>query len=471
MVATLGIDVGTQGARVVALGPDGAELASARRSWTIRTGADYEQDPAVWWKGVLAATAEVGAATRVPITALSVTATSGTLVLADADMRPVRPAMLWNDKRASDQARRAAETLGDPAIRPGFTLPKAMWVREHEGARWAEAEHLLSAGDWLLARITGAPPVTDITNALKTGADLDLLEWPDALEDLGIPLTMVPPIVLPGAVLGSLGPAFAAATGLASEVRVHAGVTDANAALIAAGVVNVGTWVTTIGTGLSVKGVTDARLSDATGAIYSHRHWQRGWIPSGTSHCGADSIATAFPDADLDALTEAAWEPSRVLVLPLATIGEVFPFRAPAARGFEVGEPRCEADRFRGYLEGIAFVERSAMERFAVEGAGGAVGPQASMGGGASNDAWMRIRASVLGRQTTRPLSTSSAVGAAIIAAAGDADRIGASTLAMVRKGSTFDPEMALVEHYAERYAAFTAELQRRGYLDEDSNT
>lgn len=462
--AVLGIDLGTQGVRVEALSRDGATLADARRGWSITAGDLQEQDPATWWDAMLQAVREVAAAVPGRIQALSVAATSGTLVLADEHLQPVRPAILWHDKRAVREAARAAEVLGENAIRPGFTLAKAMWVREHEPEAWARTRWVLSAGDWMLARLTGAAPVTDPTNALKTGADLDELVWPTSLEACGIDRATLPSIVPTGSLIGTISEAVQAATGLPPETTVHAGVTDANAAQIAAGVVDVGDWVTTIGTGLSIKGVTRSRIRDDVGALYSHRHWSGGWIPSGTSHCGAESLATRFAGEDLQALTAAASEPSDMLVLPLSARGEYFPFRNADATGFEVGAPRSRADHFRAYLEGIAFVERLAMERMAALGAD-VSGPQATMGGGAGNDTWMRIRATVLGRPTTRPANTSSAVGAAVIAAAADPARITASARAMVRPGAQFEPDAALTAHYDSRYAAWLHELASRGYL------
>src|SRR6218665_1995359 len=163
----------------------------------------------------------------------------------------------------------------------------------------------------------------------------------------------------------------------------------------------------------------------------------------------------------------ARYDMSSVIVLPLSTVGEYFPFRVPEARGFEIGNPRDRADLFRGYLEGIAFVERMAMN--AMTAAGAEVdGPQRTMGGGAANPEWLRIRASVLRRPVTRPRETSSAFGAAISALAGDPVAISPLAREIVTDDAVADPSPRSIELYEERFASFQEALTERGYLERE---
>lgn len=478
---SIGVDVGTQGARVVVADATGRVLARASESWPLQADGEdaREQDPARWWAAVVSCTHAVR--TRVAVGAvasISVAATSGTLVLADARGAPVRPAMMWNDKRARAESAQVNRLLRErpPAgyvapQRPTSTLSKAMWVRAHEPEVWARGRWVLSAGDWLLSRLTGAEPVTDYTNALKSGFDLQRLEWPAAIEGVGLDVRSFPDVVAPGTPLGTLSRSAAAELGLPPSVEVVAGVTDANAALVAAGAVTPGAWCTTIGTGLSVKGVSRRRLAD-DGAFYSHRHWSTGWIASATSHCGADSIAHRFPSRPLDELSARgrALPRSSVLVLPLSTVGEFFPFHAPAATGFEVGTPRDEADAFRGYLEGIGFVERMILERMRDAGAD-VLGSQVTMGGGAANADWLGIRAAILGRPVSRMREATSAFGAAIVAAAGAPERICERAAEMTAVATTVDPDPQALDRYTDAFGRWQDELRRRGYLRPPSDS
>lgn len=460
--------MGTQGTRVVVVDERGLVVAWASRSWALQEDSSdvREQDPEVWWNAIIACVHEALASidSNKHVVAISVAATSGTLVLADEKMKPIRPAIMWNDKRARKESAVAAVVLDRPDMRPGFSLAKAMWVLRNEPAVWGQVRHVISAGDWLLARLTGGEPASDYTNAMKTGLDLDTLKWPTELRDLGIDTTLLPRVVAPGSFLGVVTPEIANATGLANTTRVIVGLTDSTAAQVAAGVVDEGQWVTTIGTGLSIKGVSAKRLDDKTGTLYSHRHWTQGWIPTGTSHCGADSLSLRFQGENLADLTEAAPHAlSSTLVLPLTTVGEFFPFHAPDARGFEIGTPTNHADLFRGYLEGIAFVERLGMERMCSSGAE-VVGPQVTMGGGSANDEWMRLRATILNRPTSRPAHTNSAFGAAIVAASTESD-ISSTARRMVKYVATFDPSSQRIEQYEGRYAEFIRALVNHGYL------
>src|SRR6218665_883215 len=184
----LGIDGGTQGPRVIVAERGGRVLASARRTWPLQDDDEdkREQDPEEWWRAVVSCLREVTSLLgRVSVGAVSVAATSGTLVLADDRMRPVRPAMMWNDKRAKLEVDIVNNELREEistAFQPGFTLPKALWVARHEPEIWRAARHVLTAGDWLLCRLTGLAPVSDFTNVFKSGYDLRNNRWPEGLD-------------------------------------------------------------------------------------------------------------------------------------------------------------------------------------------------------------------------------------------------------------------------------------------------
>ena len=73
------------------------------------------------------------------IAGIGVDTTAATVLALDANDRHLRPAIMWMDVRASDQAERIANT-GDPALKyNGFGsvsaewgLPKCLWLKEQE---------------------------------------------------------------------------------------------------------------------------------------------------------------------------------------------------------------------------------------------------------------------------------------------------------------------------------------------------
>jgi sugar (pentulose or hexulose) kinase len=150
---------------------------------------------------------------------------------------------------------------------------------------------------------------------------------------------------------------------------------------------------------------------------------------------------------------------------PLVGTGERFPFISPAAQGFVLGQPGNAMARYAAGLEGAAHLERLAYE--VVGEMGLVVGPKVYItGGGSSSGLWNRVRASVLGRQLARPIVTETAMGAAVLAAAGCwYDSLHTAVAHMVRMAETVDPDPAWTAVYEARYRAFKAELVRRGYL------
>jgi sugar (pentulose or hexulose) kinase len=145
--------------------------------------------------------------------------------------------------------------------------------------------------------------------------------------------------------------------------------------------------------------------------------------------------------------------------------GERFPFCAPEAEGFIVGQPADQAAHFAACMEGVAYLERLSYQTLADLGAevSDAI---SSAGGGARSDAWLQIRADVLGKTVVRPHAADAAVGAAIVAASMEHfDNLTDAAQAMVSIDRTLEPRPEMQQRYSDAYSAFMRELERRGYL------
>src|SRR5215217_3829491 len=111
----LGIDFGTGGARVGIFDPEGTPIVFSEREYTLehpRPGW-AEQDPDEWWSSLVAAVRSAMEESRISpedIAGISVDATSSTVLAMDENDRHMRPAIMWMDVRAADQARRLGET-------------------------------------------------------------------------------------------------------------------------------------------------------------------------------------------------------------------------------------------------------------------------------------------------------------------------------------------------------------------------
>ena len=474
----LGVDVGTQGTRVVCVSASGEVRAHYGEEWYLKRGpgGTHEQDPALWWAATMRSLdgllVKLTASERAAVGAMSVTSTSGTMLLLDGRGAPLRPAIMWDDKRATAESEVANEVLRSVCerngyrFRPTFSLPKALWVRHHEPQVWDRVAVLSHAADWLNSQLIGrGRPLTEPTNALKSGYDLVEDRWPAELASLGVSQEVLPELAASGEVIGHLRSDLAARLGLPPQVAVAIGMTDANTALVSSGAVTSGSWTTGISTGLSVKGVSATHIVDAHGALYCHRHPEMGWIPSCTMHTGGDALTERFGNDRLGGLDDkaAVHGPATVLSFPLQRRGEYFPIYAPQAEGFTIGTPQDETDAYRACLEGVALVEGLAYEACARLGAS-VEGQIVTTGGGSRSRTWSQIRADVLGRPICRPVNEGTAIGAAIVAMAACSDGLQATTRRAVRHTDVVEPDVAMAGYYQGRREELLEAFTARGY-------
>lgn len=479
----VGIDLGTQSVRALAIDDAGAELARAVRPLiSARGGTHHEQDPAQWWAATADALAEMSAslapADRAAVGGVAVAATSGTVVLTGTDGTVRTPGLMYDDARAGVLAIEATEAGGGLwsrlgyRMQPSWALPKLLWWRD-QGLLTAGAR-LAHQPDTITARLVGRPVPADTSHALKSGFDLLAQEWPEqVMADLGISPEVLPPVVRSGTVLGTVSAGAAARTGLPAGTPVVAGMTDGCAAQVGAGALARGSWNAVLGTTLTLKGVSPHLLTDVTGAVYSHLapHGDGAgglWFPGGASSTGAGSITTLFPGHDLDQLTAGAAAATDVpLCYPLTGRGERFPFVAPDARGFGLAGTEDDAIAFAAVCRGVAHVERLCFDL--LDRIGAEIDGRISLtGGGSRNPWWNQLRCDLLGTPVTVPRNAEPAVGMAVLAAgSGSADLIGTARR-MVRVDRVLHPDPQRHAELAEAHNRFVAQLLDRGWIDTD---
>ncbi|HWC86104.1 MAG TPA: FGGY family carbohydrate kinase [Solirubrobacteraceae bacterium] len=472
--AWLGLDLGTQSVRAVAVSASGAVLARGACPLTSRRyGPRHEQDPDEWWSAATeacrAVTAAVGPGS---IAAVSVCATSGTIALVDPAGAPLSHGLMYDDQRATEEAKRVAQAGSDVwaslgyRMQPSWALPKLVWLLR-ERADAAHGARLVHQADFVTRRLIGTEVPTDSSHALKTGYDLLHDAWPEkVMAALGIPAEILPAVVAPGTRLGPVGRGGAEATGLRAGTPVIAGMTDGCAAQLATGALHEGDWSSVLGTTLVLKGVTSELILDPGGALYSHRAPDGRWLPGGASSAGAGVLSERFQGHDLSALDRRAAErePAGVLAYPLLARGERFPFAAPEAEGFLLGEPDDEVDHYAALLQGVAYVERLCFDY--LDHLGAPIDGALTLTGGATRSRyWCQLRADVLGRPARLVEHPEPALGMALLAAA--TDRSVADTAAeMVHIREVIEPRPDRSARFREPYLRLVDELERRGWLE-----
>lgn len=473
----IGLDLGTGGARAVALDLRGRLVAEGRSDFpagaTTVSGACIEQDPQAWTEAACSALRQVRSAlpAAAEILGIAVDATSGTFLLVDAQHMPLTRGLMYDDLRATAEADEVSAVLASDLapygiqIAASFALPKIVHLARTQSELFARCRRVVHQTDWIVGLLCGRYDVTDVSTGLKTGVDPGRMAWPPALESLGVSRDLLPAVVAPGTTIGQVTAQASEMTGLPRGTPVVAGCTDGTAGCLASGARQHGDLNVTLGTTLVFKAVAAEPLLDPQGAVYNHRHPEGGYLPGAASSTGGDWIERHFARADLPAMNAAVEQrvPTDHLAYPLVKRGERFPFASPAATGFglDIADPVL---RFAAGMEGVAFLERLGIER--LEALGLAIGPTVyATGGGAASDTWLRIRASVNRRSYAVPRHAECALGAAVLAAMPRLGSCAEAISRIVSIGKAIDPEPRLVNAYEDRYPQFVNALRERGYF------
>jgi sugar (pentulose or hexulose) kinase len=462
----IGIDVGTQGARVLLTDEKGRPVAAHEEQFPLHR---EEQDPELWWAACLRCLQQLP--DGYPVKAVSVTSTSGTVIPLGHDHRPLHNAIMYSDGRQAAEGAECRQLALEynPGGYTGFNtssgLPKMLWFIRQYPQLLPQLYKFIHAADYIIGKLCGRFDRSDFTNVLKSGYDVEQQRWPEYIwGKLPLRKEWLQEVVPSGT---PLGPVTAAISCLPHTALVVAGMTDGCASQVASGAVNPGEWNTTIGTTLVVKGVTAAAIKDPEDRLYSHRHPEGYWMPGGASNTGADWVTKLFAGR-LDALNEAAAGlcPTAHLVYPLMQQGERFPFIAPQAEGF-APPGLSDEEHFAAGMEGVAYVEKLAYEL--IEKLSGEKVKAVYTAGGASNsNVWLSIRSNVLNLPLHKMQQVSGAAGAAILAAS--KTRYGSvmeAAAAMAHTERTVLPEADKAAQYATLYRRFKNKLIEKGYIPE----
>jgi sugar (pentulose or hexulose) kinase len=217
------------------------------------------------------------------------------------------------------------------------------------------------------------------------------------MERLELPEGLLPRVLHPGTQLGPLRPELAARWGLPQETLICAGTTDSTAAFIASGAREPGEAVTSLGSTLVLKVISDEPVFAPEFGVYSQPLGNH-WLVGGSSNSGGAVLRHFFSDSEMARLSEALQpdRPSGLDYYPLNAPGERFPRNDPGLPPRLEPRPADDARFFQGLLEGITRIEKEGYDRLAELGAPYPVSVR-SNGGGAANAAWTQIRGALLG--------------------------------------------------------------------------
>jgi xylulokinase len=410
----LGLDIGTGGARAVAVDESGNVVAEASSEYPLHSPRPgwTEQDPEDWWKGAKEALGKVAAGVGEEVAGLGLTGQMHGSVFLDASGEVIRPALLWNDQRTYRQCEKITEAVGEerliqlagnPAL-TGFQAPKILWLRDEEPENYSRVAHVLLPKDYVRLRLTGEH-ATDASDAAGTLL-LDVRErnWSgEILDSLEIPSEWMPGVYEGPDGTGALDGRLAGEMGLPGGIPVAAGGGDNAAAAVGVGVVEGGLLSSSVGTSGVLFAASEGFTPDPSGRIHAFCHAVPGEYHLMGVTLSAGGSLSWWRDAtgvDYEELVEAASriEPGAegLIFLPYLS-GERTPHLDPKARGAFVGLTARHGlpHMTRAVMEGVVFSLRDSLE--IMRELEVTVDQIRSTGGGARSALWRQLQADVYG--------------------------------------------------------------------------
>jgi xylulokinase len=446
----VGVDVGSQGTCAQALEPDGTLVFSTSSPHALGYPAPgwAEQDPAEWTRALVTVLSAVREATAGrEIAALSFGSQLDGIVAAAADGSPLRPALIWCDRRAGAECEEVAARIDLERLReltgcnldPGHGAAKIAWLAANEPDVADAAAVFAPPGSWVAWQASGRLAVDPSNGSSVALLDPRSHAWSEEASDAyGVDVARLPEVLPAHAILGPLQSWLCEATGLPASTMVALGCGDEMAATLGAGVVEPGAVCDVLGTAEPVCAVVDEPAFDPSGLVELHPHadpdtWlleNPGWLSGGAYRWfrdemgGPETARAAESGADvyelLNELAEQAPPGSDGVCWVPALAGAMAPEWNAAARAawFGLTAAHGRAHLTRALLEGNALALRDVIE--AIAGAGHAPTDVVCVGGGAYGRLLLEIRANVTGLPVSRPDDVeTTARGAAMLAAAG----------------------------------------------------
>ena len=374
-----------------------------------------EQDPEIWWQALRQTLQALSDQTDLSrCSRLSVDGTSATLLLTDAHGKALTPAWMYNDARSRNAAQLiAANSPADHAAHgPTSSLAKCLTLQQQT----PQACHAVHQCDWILGRLSKRFDLSDENNALKLGYDPLPRQWPDWLADLGLDNGLLPQVQPAGTEIGLIDAQVAAELGLPDSLTLVSGTTDSTAAVLASGASQMGDAVSSLGSTLVMKILSNQPVFDARHGLYSQRLGSF-WLVGGASNSGGRVLLQHFTVQQMNEMTPALKpeHPTGLNYYPLPATGERFPYAEPDMQSCITPRPDQDVVFFQGLLEGMAAIEA---QGYRVMEKAGAPAPQRviSIGGGAMNEGWRKIRARQLGVPVEPARHMQAAYGTALLA-------------------------------------------------------
>ncbi len=469
-----GIDLGTSSVKLLLCDKDGRVIKIVTKEYPLSFPHEgwSEQNPEDWYEKTVEGLKELfSGSDGSMLGGISFGGQMHGLVMLDENDKVIRPAILWNDNRSTDECRWLNEEIGRCKLTemtaniafPGFTAPKILWVKKHEPENFLRCKKIMLPKDYLAYRLCGVfcTEPSDASGMLLY--DVKNGYWSsEMLELCGINEDMLPKIYPSYAPVGRLKEELVKEIGCARAV-IAPGAGDNAAAAVGMGVVGGGKCSVSVGTSGTVFITSDKFTVDSKNGLHSFAHADGGFHLMGcilsAASCNKwwmeDILKTEDFAAEQDNSLSLGDNP--VIFLPYL-MGERSPHNDPYARavfaGMSMDTPRQRMTQ--AVMEGVAYALRDCVEIAREQGI--AVNEANLCGGGAKSPLWRKILANVLRMKLNIPACAEGpAYGGAILAmvAAGEYKSVAEAVKAVVKMNGSVEFDEETAQKYDRGYVRF----------------
>ena len=449
MKILLGIDYGTGGCKVTALGADGSFVGEASTEYvTYHEHPGWsEQEPADWWTSLCSSLRKLAAkgVNLQDVVACALDGSTHNAVLMDGAFKPVRRTIMWTDQRATAECDALRAGWGEKVFStcyqmpaPTWTLPQMMWLKANEPEVLAKTEHVLFVKDYVRYLLTGNAATDRIEAQGTLFFDMKKGDWADELVELaGLKRSALPGFIEPTDVAGHVTAAAAAETGLPEGLPVVCGSSDSAVEDYGAGAVEPGDLIIKLATAGNVNSMTAEAHPHPKTLTYSHivpgmwysvsatnaaalcQRWMRDCFFSEELRVKSEELKGVNPYEVMDREAASSEIGARGIFFHPYLQGERCPYWDANLRasftGVSIGSTR--GDFCRALLEGVAFSLRDCygtLKEMRLP-----VKRIFLIGGGARSKLWSEIVANVFNCSVTVPTPGDASFGACLLAGTG----------------------------------------------------
>ena len=391
-----------------------------------------EQEPADWNRAFtenVAGLLDKAGIVSEDILAIAIDSATHTWVMCDEAFKPLRPAIHWTDSRSRAQAQKLKAEYGNLIFEKSFhkpdtiwTMPQLVWVREHEPENFRKLRYIFFEKDYIRYSLTGVYCTDYIEAQGSMLFDCNTNRWSKELLDIaGISEEMLPQVVKPTDIIGSVTKEASERTGLAEGTPVICGTTDTVMEVFAAGAVQPGDVTVKLATAGRICVITDKPYPNQH--LVNYAHVAEGlWYP-GTATKAAASSYRWYRDTfggnyeELNKGAEKIAIGCEGLMYHPYINGELTPYADPLLCGSFVGirTTHTKAHFTRSVLEGVSLSllhSKKTLEELGISLSGRVT----IIGGGAKGELWRQITADCLGLELVKTVSSDSSLGSAMLA-------------------------------------------------------